>query len=217
MLDELQVAWTAVSGAVSRGEHISGPAARNLTDLLLHPFERSYARFARALKAGDSREEVLANIARHFSELWVYFADLERVLTDCASRLDYAAKAAFVSERYRVLITPVLSFALAAEGARGPALSAMLRRPPAGADASLSSLRVQVTVEHSLIAVAWGLVSGYHCPAGLPAGAGVCPAGAGGDAAVTRRRVAVLSAPSAVVCRRLRLLTAASKTTKMVI
>ena len=70
MLDELQVAWTAVSGAVSRGEHISGPAARNLTDLLLHLFERRYARFAgfsRVLKAGDSRKEVLGPPGEYFT------------------------------------------------------------------------------------------------------------------------------------------------------
>ncbi len=127
VLSELTVAWASVSGAIQRGEHVSAPASKNLTDLVLIVFERRYARFARVLPAGVVREEILANVARQFGELRAYFSAFDTSLADCASRMDYSKQARWVGNRLRTLFAPAVTLVLTPEGdgvADGPDPSA---------------------------------------------------------------------------------------------
>ncbi len=123
--------WAAVSGAIHSSEQIGGQAAQNLTKLLLNVFERRNVRFATVLPAGFVREEILANVACQFGELRVYFADFERVLTDCTSSMEYDKQARFVGGHYRTLFTPAITHILAPEGGRAAGGSESESAPPA--------------------------------------------------------------------------------------
>ena len=107
-LDELATAWEAVSTAARRLEHVGAPAIQNLIDLFVVLLERRYVRFAAVLPAGRPREEILANVARQLGELRSYFADFNRVLADCASRMPYGEQARFAGTRYLTLFTPAM-------------------------------------------------------------------------------------------------------------
>ena len=136
LLDELRKAWFPVLAALDANQHIGAPAISSLFDLIEVFLDRRYARYALTL-TGRVREDVLANVARQFFEVQVYFLAFDRDLADRAPRREYAQQAVFSGSRYRRLLAPTIACLLDGEGGSlPPDFNPLPSRPAAGGAAS---------------------------------------------------------------------------------